>query len=223
MNETTRNLRRSTRLVASAAGVALAALLALAPAAFAATPMELCPLEQGPDGVQCQKPGFDKPHFEMCPLEQGPNGLQCQKPPIDKPDFEMCDLEQGPDGPQCVGTDSEPEDPGPDVGPELQPQPEPEPEPEPEAETDPNTDSVPKGQPQANQPAATAGQAPAGALQVASEDAGTPVVQLPANPVAEPDDGLSAGWIALALVAAGAMFALGRRRRAAEESAPVDR
>ena len=223
MNATTRKLR-STRLVATASGMALAALLTLAPAASAATPMELCPLEQGPDGVQCQKPGLDKPNFEMCKLEQGPNGLQCQKPPVDKPEFELCELEQGADGLQCAGSDLEPEDPGPDLGPDLEePQPQPEPEPEPEADSKPQGDSKPQSQPQPNQPAETGGQAPAGALQVASEDSGIPAVQLPSTPVTEIDAGNFAGWIALALVAAFGIFALGRRRRTVEESSAVDR
>ncbi len=204
---------RRARLIAAGTGMALAAMLALAPAASAGTPMELCPLEQGPNGVQCQKPVLEKPEFELCDLEQGPNGLQCKKPGFEKPDFPICDLEQGPNGPQCVDDDPDPEDPGPDVEPEpVDPQPEPEPE--------PGGDSNPKVEPQPKQPAAGDNEPTEDSAQIAAEDAGIPATQVEAGPVVErPDRKSYAGWAGLGLVTLGGIFAFLRRRRSDDDAA----
>jgi outer membrane biosynthesis protein TonB len=211
---------RRVRLITAAAGMVLAAMLALAPAASAA-PLEVCPLEQGPDGPQCQKP-VEKPQFELCDLEQGPNGLQCKKPGFEKPDFPICDLEQGPDGPQCVDDDPDPEDPGPDVEPEPE---EPPVDPQPDPKPEPNGDSNPKPQPQPEQPAAGDDQPTADAVQIASEDAGIPVTQVEAGPAVEqPDRKSYAGWVVLGLVALGGIFAFLRRRRSEDDAADaIDR
>jgi LPXTG-motif cell wall-anchored protein len=92
---------RMVHFVATGTGLTIASLFFLAPAA-SAVQMQLCELEQGPNGLQCvQQPK----QFELCDLEQGPNGIQCVEGQLD---------EKAPE-------------PGPDPEPPVDPEPQPEP------------------------------------------------------------------------------------------------
>jgi hypothetical protein len=187
---------RVVHFVATGSGLTIASLFFLAPAASAATPAQLCDLEQGPNGPQCVQ---EPKQVELCELDQN---LKCIQPPKQ---VELCELEQGPNGLQCVDNELDEKAPPP-VNPE----------PEPEA---PQADEVPEPEIAPGSEAAKP-TGPEPVEVVAAEDPGVPEFEIAAEPAVEQPAARSyAGWIGLALLGSGLILLYARRRRQAQDDA----